>query len=253
MNLPVRVNRYILHHPYEIMADGNKKPQPSSIVIRGSGPAAASPPPASSSRTPSAPVPLKNNGADVGRLAIPLGFFFTLLVPVFLGLIWEGSSLSYDVPMFEACLSSIGIGILCFILGAIRAARYGLGQRAGLGLLLGYVIPVVLLPASGALDLFGSSNDGICGLMGVVFVVGNGMLLSAQSGMEKAHKQERDGGRPQPKAKHQPTVYGALSGVFILGAGLTTLMGSGMNDVACLFALLAGVMMLLHSQHQTKV
>lgn len=234
------------------MADGNKIPQPSCIVLRGSGPAAASPPPASSSRTPSAPVPLKNNGADVGRLAIPLGFFFTLLVPVFLGLSWEG--LPYDFPMFEACLSSIGIGIQCFILGAIRAARYGLGQRAGLGLLFGYVIPVVLLPATGALDIFGSSNDdGICGLMGVVFVVDNGMLLSAQSGMENAHQQERDGARPQPKAKHQRTLYGALSGVFILGAGLTTFMDSGMNDVACLFALLAGVMMLLHSQHQTKI
>ena len=251
MKPTVRVNPYILHHPSEIMADGNKIPQPPSIVLRGSGPATASPAPASSSRTPSAPVPLKNNGADVGRLAIPLGFFFTLLVPVFLGLIWEG--LPYDFPMFEACLSSIGIGILCFILGAIRAARYGLGQRAGLGLLLGYMIPVVLLPASGALDIFGPSNDGICGLMGVLFVVGNGMLLSAQSGMEKAHQQEQNGGRPHPKTKHQRTVYGALSGVFILGAGLTTLMDSGMNDVACLFALLAGVMMLLHSQHQTKI
>ena len=235
------------------MAGGNKKPQPPSIVIQRSDPATALPPPASSGRTPSAHVQLTNYGADVGRFAIPLGFFFTFLVPVFLGLIWEGSSLPYDFPMFEACLSSIGIGILCFILGAIRAARYGLGQRAGVGLLLGYVIPVVLLPASGALDLFSrSSNDGICGLMGVVFVVGNGMLLSAQFGIEKAHKQERYGGRPQPKTKHQPTMYGALSGVFFLGAGLTTLMDSGMNDVACLFALLAGVMMLLHSQHQTK-
>lgn len=173
------------------MAGGNKKPQPSSIVIRGTDPAAVSPPPASPGEKPNTPVPLTNNGADVGRFAIPLGFFFTFLVPVFLGLIGEGSSLFDDFPIFEVCLSSIGIGILCFILGAIRAARYGLGQRAGLGLLLGYVIPVVLLPASGALDIFGSSNDGICGLMGVVFVVGNGMLLSAQSGIEKAHKQER--------------------------------------------------------------
>ena len=253
MNLPVRVNPYILHHSFEIMADGNKKPQPSSIVIRGSDPAAPSPPPASPGKTPNTPVPLKHSGAGLGRLAIPMGFFFTFLVPVFLGLIWDGSSLPFDIPIFEFCLGSIGIGILCFILGAIRAARYGLGQRAGLGLLLGYVIPVVLLPASGALDIFGSTDDGICGLMGVLFVVGNGMLLSAQSGMEKAQQQERNGGRPQPKTKHQPTAYGALSGVFILGAGLTTLMGSGINDVSCLFALLAGVMMLLHSQHQTKI
>ena len=253
MNLPVRVNPYILHHPLYTMTDGNKKPQPSSIVIRGSGTKATSTPPAASDEASNTSVPLKSRGADFGRHAIPLGFFFTFLVPVFLGLIWEGSSLHYDFPMDEVCLSSIGIGILCFILGAIRAARYGLGQRAGLGLLLGYVIPVVLLPASGALDMFGSTDDGICGLMGVLFVVGNGMLLSAQSGMEKAHKQERDGGRPQPKTKHQPTVYGALSGVFCLGVVLTMLMGSGMNDVACLFALLAGVMMLLHSQHQTKI
>lgn len=229
------------------MADGNGKPQPTSIVIRGSDPKATSPPSASSDEASNTSVPLKNNGADVGRLAIPLGFFFTFFVPVMLGLLWEGNPRFYNLPMLEICLSSIGIGILCFILGTVHAARYGLGQRAGLGLLLGYVIPVALLPASGAMTLFGSTDEGICGLMGVLFVVGNGMLISVQRKIGTAQRETENVGRPGPNAKSQPPIYAALGGLFCVFALLSAPTGI---DLTCLFSLLAASMFMLYLQRR---
>jgi len=231
------------------MDDGNGNTQPSSIVIRGSDPKAASGSPASSDGPSNSPVPLKSTGADGDQLAIPLGFFFTFFVPVMLGLFWEETSLSYDLPVLETCLSSIGIGILCFVVGAIRAARYGLGQRAGLGLLLGYVIPVVLLPASGVLDIFGPTDDGICGLMGVSFVVGNVMLVSVQRSIGKAHRELKSVGRPELNAKSQPPIYAALGGLFCVVAVLSAPTGP---DITCLFSLLATSMFMLHFKRNTR-
>lgn len=231
------------------MIDGNGKPQPTSIVIRGSDPKATSPPSASSDGPSNSPVPLKSSEANFDQLAIPLGFFFAFFVPVMLGLFWVETSLSYDLPVLETCLSSIGIGVLCFVFGAIRAARYGLGQRAGLGLLLGYVIPVVLLPASGALDIFYTTpDDGICWLMGVSFIVGNVTLVSVQRSIRRAHRELKSVGRREPNAKPRPTIYAALGGLFCVFAVLSAPTGI---DLTCLFSLLASSMFMLYLQRRT--